>query len=446
MRASHQECRFPDEKGRAVQRKRLPRIAAALAALLLTAACGGDKQPTVAAPKGDRVFITFGGLPPEELKGKGADFVAAYKAKFGSTPEGYAIYGYVAAQVAIDALRRTGRADREALRVAVSETEQIDGPLGSWRFTTDGDTTLTTMSGNTVRDGKFAFVTVLGGGAAAGSGARAKTDLATIGDPAAPKTGPVKFVSSLPLTGSASAQSGTIVNGIRLALEETGGKIGDFSVAYESWDDASAKKGDWDPEVEAQNADRAAKDPSIHFYLGTYNSGAAKIAMPILNQANLVMISPANTYTGLTKPGLGEPNEPAVYRPTGKVNYHRVVPADDIQGKVGAEWMKAMGAKRVYVLDDRGLYGKGIADVFVATAEELGLTVVGREGTDPKAQEYRSLMTKIKAANPDFVYFGGTTQTNAGQISKDMVAVGLDAKLMLPDGCFEQAFISAAGL
>ncbi|MBI2377154.1 MAG: branched-chain amino acid ABC transporter substrate-binding protein [Deltaproteobacteria bacterium] len=255
----------------------------------------------------------------------------------------------------------------------------------------------------------------------------------------------VKIVSSLPRTGSANAQTTTIVNGIRMAIEEASNKAGPFTVIYEDWDDASAKKGDWDPEVEAANADKAVKDPDVVAYLGTYNSGAAKIAMPVLNRASLVMISPANTYTGLTKPGMGEPDEPGVYRPSGKVSYFRVVPADDIQGRVAAQWIKQLGGKSVYVLDDRGLYGKGVADVFATTAEELGIKVTGREGIDPKAQEYRSLMTKVKQSSPDWVYFGGTTQTNAGQIVKDMVAVGLKSKVMVPDGCFEDAFIQASG-
>jgi branched-chain amino acid transport system substrate-binding protein len=257
--------------------------------------------------------------------------------------------------------------------------------------------------------------------------------------------GTVKIVSSLPRTGSANAQTTTIVNGIKMAIEETGGKIGDLTVIYEDWDDASAKKGDWDPEVESTNATKAASDPDIMAYIGTYNSGAAKIAMPILNKAGLAMISPANTYTGLTKPGKGEPGEPETYRPTGKITYFRVVPADDIQGPMGATWMKDMGAKSVYVLDDRGLYGKGLADLVEATAGDIGLKVLGHEGIDPRAQEYRSLMTKIKALNPDFIYYGGTTQTNAGQLVKDMVAVGLSAKFMVPDGCFEDAFIAASG-
>lgn len=288
--------------------------------------------------------------------------------------------------------------------------------------------------------------------ALAGAGCKAKSERSGSAAPEAASGGgagatKVKIVSSLPRTGSANAQTTTIVNGIRLALDEANMKVGDMTIEFEDWDDASAKKGDWDPEVEAANADRAANDKDILFYLGTYNSGAAKISMPILNKAGLVMISPGNTYPGLTKPGTGEPNEPAVYRPSGRVTYYRVVPADDIQGKVGAQFAKQQGMKSVYVLYDGGLYGQGIANVFVNTAEDIGLKVLssGAKKIDPKAQEYRSLMTKIKPLKPDLVYYGATTQTNAGQVAKDMVAVGLNAKLMVPDGCFENAFIEAAG-
>jgi branched-chain amino acid transport system substrate-binding protein len=282
-----------------------------------------------------------------------------------------------------------------------------------------------------------------GGGGSSSSDKPAGGGAATEGGGDA--SGTVKIVSSLPRTGSANAVSTAMVNGIRLALDEAGNKAGPFTIVYEDWDDASAKKGDWDPEVEAANADKAVKDPNVMAYIGTYNSGAAKISMPVLNRAGLVMISPGNTYPGLTKPGVGESNEPDIYRPSGKINFFRVVPADDLQGAMGARWMKEMGAKTAYVLDARDLYGRGIADVFEQTAGDIGLRVVGREGIDPRAQEYKSVMTKIKALNPDFVYFGGTTQNNAGQVAKDMLAVGLTAKLMAPDGCFDSAFIQASG-
>ncbi len=255
----------------------------------------------------------------------------------------------------------------------------------------------------------------------------------------------IRIISSLPRTGSATAQAQTMVNGIRMAIDEAGGKVGDFTISYEDWDDASPERGQWDPAVEAANAQKAIQDPNIMAYIGTYNSGAAKIAMPILNKASLVMVSPANTYPGLTKPGLGEANEPQVYRPSGKINYFRVVPADDIQGEVAATWAKELGVKKVFVLHDRELYGKGVADVFKRACVRLGIQVVGYEGIDPKAANYRSRVTKIKSAGADMVYFGGTTQTNAGQIAKDLVAGGAKVKLMVPDGCREQALIESAG-
>jgi branched-chain amino acid transport system substrate-binding protein len=255
----------------------------------------------------------------------------------------------------------------------------------------------------------------------------------------------LKIVSSLPRTGSANAQTGSMVNGITMALEEIGGKLGNYTIKYEDWDDASPERGQWDPAVEAANADRAVKDPQIVAYIGTYNSGAAKISMPKLNQAGLLMVSPANTWPGLTKKGIGEANEPMIYRPSGAITYFRIVPTDEIQGSLGAEWSKQLGAKKVFILHDRELYGKGVAEMFRRASPTHGLEVVGFEGIDGKASNYRSLAIKIRQKNPDLVYFGGTTQSNAGQIIKDVRASGLKVKFMVPDGCFENSFIESAG-
>jgi branched-chain amino acid transport system substrate-binding protein len=255
----------------------------------------------------------------------------------------------------------------------------------------------------------------------------------------------IKIVSSLPRTGSAKNQTDTIVNGIMMALDEAGYKVGNFTIKYDDLDDATAAAGQWTAEKEAANADQAIKDADVMIYIGTYNSGAAKVSMPKLNQASLLMLSPANTWPGLTKPGKGDQGEPEKYRPSGKINYARVVPADDIQGVVSADWAKKLGLTKVFILDDREVYGKGIADLFHARADEIGLKVLGHEGIDAQAQEFKPLMTKVKAAGPQLIYFGGTTQTKAGQLVKDMLAVGLDAKFMCPDGCFEEAFIESAG-
>jgi branched-chain amino acid transport system substrate-binding protein len=259
-------------------------------------------------------------------------------------------------------------------------------------------------------------------------------------------SGSLKIVSSLPRTGSSKGQTDTIVNAMKMALDEANNKVGNATVAFEDMDDATPAKGAWDAGKEAENANKAVGDADVMAYLGTFNSGAAKVSIPILNRANLVMISPANTYPGLTKPGKGEANEPGVYQPSGKPNYTRVVPADDLQGAVGAAWAKQIGATKVYILDDTELYGHGIAQVFNDTAKKIGLNVLGAEGIDPKASDYRALATKIRGTGPDLVYFGGITQNNAGKLLKDLRAtLGNNVKFMGPDGIYEKAFLDDAG-
>jgi branched-chain amino acid transport system substrate-binding protein len=214
---------------------------------------------------------------------------------------------------------------------------------------------------------------------------------------------------------------------------------------HEDLDDASPERGAWDPVLEATNADKAIRDPDVVAYIGPYNSGAAKISLPRLNQAGLAAVNGFATWPGLTKPGLGESNEPAVYRPSGQVTFFRVVPSDDIQGKVAAKWTSELGAKKVFVIHDRELYGKGIAEIYRKSVPKYAVQVVGFEGIDIKASNYRSLAIKVKQQDPDVVFYGGTTQSNAGQLAKDLRAVGVKAKLMVPDGCFEKAFIDSAG-
>ncbi|MGL4424348.1 MAG: branched-chain amino acid ABC transporter substrate-binding protein, partial [Gemmataceae bacterium] len=258
----------------------------------------------------------------------------------------------------------------------------------------------------------------------------------------------IRIVSSLPRTGSAKGQTDTIVNGIKMAFEEVDYKVGNFKIIFEDLDDATAAEGKWTPERESANADQAVKDPDVMVYLGPYNSGAAKTSMPITNKAGLLMISPAVTWPGMTKRGKGDPGEPEIYRPSKRVTFTRVVPADDIQSAKSAEWAATLGVKKVYVLDDNEVYGKGIATLFAEKCAELKIKQIGKqESIDIKQNDYRSLMTKIASGEkPDLIYFGGTSQTKAGQIAKDIVAAGLgNVKLMVPDGCYELAFIQSAG-
>lgn len=255
----------------------------------------------------------------------------------------------------------------------------------------------------------------------------------------------IKVISSLPLTGSARTQSQTMVNGFLMAFEEAGSRAGPFKIVYESLDDATAQAGAWDPGQEKKNASRAVADPDCMVYTGVYNSGAAKISIPILNQAEMCMLSSGSTYSGLTKAGFGEKGEPDIYYPGGFRNYCRVVPADDLQGKAAAWWAQKLGVESVYILDDKELYGKGIARVFDEECRKRGIQVLGHEGIDAKAPDYRAVMNKIKTFDPDLIYFGGITQNGAPKLVKDARDVGLTCRFMSPDGTKEEAFIQGAG-
>jgi branched-chain amino acid transport system substrate-binding protein len=256
-----------------------------------------------------------------------------------------------------------------------------------------------------------------------------------------------KIVSDLPLQGANRAQTTTMVNAIRMALQERDNKAGDVNIQYESLDDATAQAGQWDAAKCAENAQSAAQDEEIIGWIGPFNSGCAAVEIPILNEAGLGMISPANTYIGLTKPG-GEPDEPEKYYPTGERNYARVIVADDKQGKAGVALMLDEGFKSVYILDDKETYGKGLADQFQQAAEDQGIEVVGREGIDGSAPNYRSLMNKIAQAQPDAIYFGGIIENNAAQLIKDKVGAGMsnnEVAFIGPDGIFVDELLNQAG-
>jgi len=257
----------------------------------------------------------------------------------------------------------------------------------------------------------------------------------------------VKIVSDLPRQGANRAQTTTMVNAIELAIEERNGKAGDLKIEYESLDDATAQAGQWDAAKCAENAQSAAQDEEIIGWIGPFNSGCAAVEIPILNEAGLAMISPANTYTGLTKPTPDE-SEPDKYYPTGERNYARVIVTDVQQGQAGASFFADEGVESVYILDDRETYGKGVADEFQTAAEDLGIEVIDREGIDGSAPNYRSLMNKIAAADPDAIYFGGIIENNAAQLIKDKVGAGManDEVLFIgPDGIFVDELITQGG-
>src|SRR5499426_1419651 len=258
--------------------------------------------------------------------------------------------------------------------------------------------------------------------------------------------GVIKLYTSWPMQGAMIPEGTAMKRAVDLAVEHAGATVAGYKIDVVNLDDASPVTGSWDGTVEAENAQKAVADPDAMVYIATYNSGAAKVSMPITNKAGMAQVTVANTYPGLTKPG-NAPGEPAIYRPTGKVNYFRPFPADDIQGAAAAKLAQCLGFKRVFILDDRQLYGKGIADVFEKTAKELGLQVVGHEGVEAVDIDFRALLTKVKAANADLIYGGFVIDSGGPQVIQQMKALGLfdaGAKFMGPDGLYNPGLVEQA--
>jgi branched-chain amino acid transport system substrate-binding protein len=270
------------------------------------------------------------------------------------------------------------------------------------------------------------------GGGGGGGGGKASGDTLTI-------------YSSLPLQGDSRPQSEDVVRGEQLALEKAGSKAGNFKIKYVSLDDSVASTGKWDPGKVSENARKVVGDDNAIAYLGEFNSGASAISIPLLNEAGILQVSPANTYVGLTRSEGAEKGEPQKYQPSGTKTYGRVVPADHIQAAAQVAWMKDEGVTKLYILNDKEVYGKGIADAVEKIAGEQGIEVLGNDGIDTKAANFRSLAGKIKSSGADGFFFGGITQNKGVQLFKDVNAANPDVKLFGPDGVADSPFYEKVG-
>jgi branched-chain amino acid transport system substrate-binding protein len=259
--------------------------------------------------------------------------------------------------------------------------------------------------------------------------------------------------SDLPLQGAIRKQTVQVSRAEIWALADAGWKAGQYKIGYQSCDDSTAQTGGWDTAKCATNAHLYANNRSVIGVLGTFNSGCAKIIVPVLNRAGpLAMVSPANTNPGLTKKwDVGEPQK---YYPTGVRSYARVVATDDIQGPADALWAKQLGFKKIYVLNDKQTYGFGVATTFKNAAKKLGIKVTGFKGWDAKASSYEALATAIKATGAQAVFLGGIACNNGAQLMKDIKSVDPNIQLLMPDGFSDpnangpvanHAYISVAG-
>jgi branched-chain amino acid transport system substrate-binding protein len=243
------------------------------------------------------------------------------------------------------------------------------------------------------------------------------------------------IASDFPLQGANRSLTTEMADAVEFELSQRNWEAGGKKVGYQSCDDSTAQAGSWDSAKCSSNARSYAGNEDMLGLIGTFNSGCAKLEIPVLNREALAMVSPSNTYPGLTEGGPGtEAGEPDNYYPTGKRNYARVVWNDQFQGAANAQYAKELGLKKIFVLNDSETYGQGIATLFSQYAQKLGIKILANQKWDKKATSYEALASRIKSSGADSVFLGGIICNNGGKLIKDIKAANPNIKLLGPDG------------
>ena len=257
---------------------------------------------------------------------------------------------------------------------------------------------------------------------------------------AADKT--VTIGMSLSLTGADAQSAQKVKEGAQMAIDEANaqGGVAGYKITAIVLDDGTATAGQYDPAQAATNARKMVADSTIVAAIGPQMSGSGKAMAPILSQGNLATVSPMST-----NPDITDPKFAGQYRPKGKAIYFRTVTTDAYQGPNMANfYADTLKVKSLYVLDDSGAFGVGIANSFEAQAKKRGIKLLGRDQLNPKETDYATILTKIKSLSADSLYYGGVAQAGvklakqAHDIVPNMIKGG-------GDGLVSADFLKGAG-
>jgi branched-chain amino acid transport system substrate-binding protein len=251
----------------------------------------------------------------------------------------------------------------------------------------------------------------------------------------------VVIYASLPLQGPLRERVLDMDRAMRLALTQADGRAGDFDVRYRLLDDSRPGERGWTPAAVAHNATLAADDDRTAAYIGDFNSGATAISISILSGKRVAQISPSSTAVGLTSDGPGA-EEPNRYYQNGFRNFVRVVPKDTVQAAALAAIMTADGCRRIGIVDDRGIYGAGLARNVRLAVGQRGLRVVFNEsvGAQP-AGTYGAQAERAARLRVDCFLFSGDTRSNATAVFAAMASrLPAMARLYGGDGISDTGF------
>jgi branched-chain amino acid transport system substrate-binding protein len=238
-----------------------------------------------------------------------------------------------------------------------------------------------------------------------------------------------------PLSGELSALGKGIEHSADLAVKQANEKctVKGYKLALQAEDDQKT------PQLGAQAATKLASTPDVIGVVSTLNSSVSQSVQPILDQAGILQISPANTADSLTK-GEDPANPKRPYK-----TYFRTCTVDSLQGPYAANYLvKETGKKKIAIITDGLTYGEGLADSFTTQAEKNGAQIVTRQKIGEKDTDFSSVIAAVKPFAPDAIYYGGQ-YPQAGPLSKQFAAAGLNVPVMGGDGIFDDQFIALGG-
>jgi branched-chain amino acid transport system substrate-binding protein len=250
---------------------------------------------------------------------------------------------------------------------------------------------------------------------------------------------------SVPLDGASQPDGEAVLDGARVALQATSSRIGRYHLVLKVMNDATVKRGGWDPGQTETNARVAAADTTTIGYIGDLNSGASAVSIPLLNREGIAQISPTSTAVGLTSDAAGSsPGEPEKYYPTGLRTFARVIPDDTVEAAVQVKLQRGLGCTKTYVVDDGEVDGLEAAISFVAAAKAAGLNVAGFQGFEPGGTNYSSFVSSVAATDPDCILLSALTQNSAALVTEQLAQALPDARIFCGPGVAESTYTEPA--
>lgn len=249
----------------------------------------------------------------------------------------------------------------------------------------------------------------------------------------------VTLWSSLPHRGPQQRQALLVERAITGAVSNLSGRFTKYRLRYVPLDSSSTSADGWDPGVAAANARRAALDPTTFAYIGELDSGATAVALPILNQAGVLLISPSATAVGLTNGGVGAgPGAPFQYYPSGRRSFVRLVPRDSLQGAIIPEVARSRRCKSIALIDDGSIYGAGLAAIVASEAPARGVSVAWQGTLDPRSSEYRDALRDIRS---ECLLYAGEPGQGAVRVVTDVARRNRSALVIAPDALASPSFV-----